>query len=156
LRHAIGHADDPEVGVECLDCPKVKLVRVYHPPTLPVPDRRRSADGKRGHDEEGKADTYACPSCRREYDWSDYGKAVHHYAASIEGWVKIADAAAAVRREPKQVWRWINDGKIGVACLLVNKDRRARVHIEALRTLDQQYPRRGNTPTTELDFAATA
>lgn len=156
LKHAEGTSDDPETGVKCLDCEDVKLVRAYRPPVLPVPDPRRSKNGQRGLEEEGKADTYECPACRRTYDWADYGKAVHHYAANIGGWVKIADGAAAVRRTPMQVWRWINDGKLTVACLLDKKDRRARVHIDALREVDEAHPRRGNTPSPMLDLSATA
>lgn len=151
LKHATGTSDDPEAGVACLDCPTVKLERVYRAPVMPVPDFRRSADGKRGLDSEGKTDAYECPSCRRTYDWSDYGRAVHHYAAGIEGWVRIADGAAAVRREPALVWRWVRDGKIAVACLIADKDRRARVHLDDLRALDAATRRR-----TGLDFAAAS
>lgn len=157
LRHATGRANDPQTGVRCLDCPDVKLERVYNEPILPVPDRRRSHDGKRGLDGEGKADCYACPSCRRTYDWRDYGKAVHHYAAGIEGWVKIADGAVAVGREPKQVWRWINDGRLAVACLIVGKDRRARVWLDDLRELDQHARKWAATrPASLLDFASAS
>lgn len=153
LRHATGTSDDPETGVECLDCPGVKLERVYRAPVLPVPDYRRSRDGQRGLEQEGKADTYACPWCRREYDWRDYGKAVHHYAAGIEGWVKVSDGATAVGRDAALVWRWIREGRIAVACLLVNKDRRARVPIDDLRTLSAATHRKANNATL-LDFAA--
>lgn len=157
LRHATGTANDPQTGVRCLDCPDVRLERVYNEPILPIPDHRRSSDGKRGLDGEGKADCYACPSCRRTYDWSDYGKAVHHYAAGIEGWVKIADGATAVGREPALVWRWVREGRLATACLLLNKDRRTRVDLDELRTLSASTAtRRKDDSGGLLDFAASA
>lgn len=140
LRHATGTSDDPQAGVRCLDCDDTRLERTYRPPVMAVPDPRRSEDGRRGMETEGKTDTYACPTCRREYGWADYGKAVHHYAASIEGWVRIADGAAAVRREPALIWRWIRDGKLAAACLL--GDPRARILLADLRALDELTPRR--------------
>lgn len=143
LRHAVGTANDPAEGVGCLDCPDVHLVQTYRPPVMAVPDPRRSADGYRGQDVEGREDYWHCPRCRRSYDAVAYGLAVRQHAAKAKGWVPVRLAAEVLRRPVRTVWQWVQFGEVSAACRRV--DRKVMVDMDEVRELDALKDRRKRT-----------
>jgi hypothetical protein len=132
VERATGDGDPTLRGVRCLDC-NARLTRVYRSLSAPLPHKSRSADGRRGLEAEGRTDTFVCPSCHRDYDWRDYGRAIHRLAASVGGWVPVSLAAEVVRRPVKSVRNWVNDLTVTSACRV--SDRRVVVVLDELRTV---------------------
>lgn len=142
LDRVTGRQDGPIVGAKCVDC-GAALLRQYRAPVAAVPDASRSEDGRRGRDDEGLSDCFACPRCYRVYSWHDYGSAVHRLAASVDEWVPVRLAADVVRRPIQSLWRWVREGEATAACRV--QDRRVVVDIEQVRELSDVKARHGKS-----------